>query len=334
MGIECEVAPLLDDDYLARRFASERISPRYLMDRYWRRLRQIHRIRRFDVAVLQYEAFPYVPAWLENFLVMKIPFVVDIDDAIFHSYDCHPNAIVRATLGKKIPSILRKASYVLAGSPYLLDYARKVNVNVDWSPTCVDISRFAIKRWDDNSDEPFVIGWIGSPSTVQFVAEAVPAICELSERMPVRLICVGSGQVSYTHITPEIREWSEATEVDEMLRFDVGIMPLPDEPWTRGKCSFKLIQYMACGLPVVASPVGMNNTVVTHGENGFLASSTEQWLSALEALASDISLRKKMGAAGRSLVQRMFTTEIGGAKLLQAIRSAAKLPLRSVVGKA
>jgi glycosyltransferase involved in cell wall biosynthesis len=334
MGIECEVAPLFDDDYLARRFSSQRISPLYLVERYWRRLREIQRIRRFDVAVLQYEAFPYVPAWLENLLGLKIPFLVDIDDAIFHGYDCHSSAIVRATLGNKIPSVLRKGSYVLAGSPYLLDYARKVNANVDWSPTCVDISRFVIKRWDDSGSEPFVIGWIGAPSTAPFIAEAVPAIYELSKRMPVRLICVGSGQVSYTHISPEIREWSEATEVDEMLRFDVGIMPLPDNPWTRGKCSFKLIQYMACGLPVVASPVGMNNTVVTHGENGFLASSTEQWLSALEALASDISLRRKMGAAGRSLAERMFTTKVGGAKLLQAIRSAAKRPLRSVVGKA
>jgi glycosyltransferase involved in cell wall biosynthesis len=149
----------------------------------------------------------------------------------------------------------------------------------------------------------------------------MPAIRELSKRMPIRVVFVGSGPVFYEGCEVEVREWSESTEVAEMLRFDVGIMPLPDEPWTRGKCAFKLIQYMACGLPVVASPVGMNNDVVTHGSNGFLVASTSQWLSAFQALANSVELRRQMGAAGRRIVEQGFTTSLGGAKLLRAIQS-------------
>ena len=116
-----------------------------------------------------------------------------------------------------------------------------------------------------------------------------------------------------------------------MLQFDVGIMPMPDEPWMRGKCAFKLIQYMACGLPVVASPVGMNLDVVTAGDNGFLASSTSKWVEALETLASDVDLRRKMGAKGRLRVERDFTTAIGGTKLLHAVKMAVGEKVRYTV---
>lgn len=318
-GIHCEISPLFDDVYLERTFNNKPVAFAYLLGRFWSRLKATLSSRRFDVVVLQYEAFPYIPAWLENLLGVRVPYVLDIDDAIFHGYDLSPNFLVRCTLTNKIRAVMRSATCVLAGSPYLSEYARLENRHVDWAPTCVDVSRFPVKRWVDTPTKPFTIGWIGAPSTAKYAAIAVPAIRKLATQLAIRLVYVGSGQVDYEDLTPEVRAWSEETEVTDMMEFDVGIMPLPDDPWTRGKCAFKLIQYMACGLPVVASPVGMNNDVVQHGRNGFLASSQQEWLQALLTVGQDVALRRSFGWAGRRIVEQEFTSEIGGKKLLWAI---------------
>lgn len=328
-GIHCETEALLDEVYVDRIFSNSPVALSYLIGRYWARLKATFSSRKFDVVVLQYEAFPYIPAWLENLLGVRVPYVLDIDDAIFHGYDLNSKFLVRFALSNKIRAVMRSASCVLAGSPYLAEYARRENRNVEWAPTCVDINRFPVKIWADDSTKPFTIGWIGAPSTARYAALAVPAIRKLAMRMPIRLVYIGSGPANYENLSPEVRIWSEDTEVADMLEFDVGIMPLPDDPWTRGKCAFKLIQYMACGLPVVASPVGMNNNVVQNGRNGFLASSQEEWLQSLETVGRDITLRSGFGRAGRCLVEQEFTSEIGGDKLLKAIELAANRSKRS-----
>ncbi len=322
-GIHCEIKPLFDDLYVERTFNNKPIAFPYLVGRFWDRLKAALSSRQYDVVVLQYEAFPYVPAWLENLLGARVPYVLDIDDAIFHSYDLSPRFLVRFTLSSKIRAVMRSAACVLAGSPYLAEYARVENRHVEWAPTCIDVSRFPVKKWADNSTKPFTIGWIGAPSTAKYAAMAVPAVRKLATQMPVRLVYIGSGQVKYENLIPEVRAWSEETEVTDMMEFDVGIMPLPDIPWARGKCAFKLVQYMACGLPVVASPVGMNNNVVQHDRNGFLASSQEEWLQALVTLGRDVALRRSFGCAGRRLVEQDFTSEIGGDRLLRAIHLAS-----------
>jgi glycosyltransferase involved in cell wall biosynthesis len=322
-GISCQLSPLFDDEYLSHRFLRGNASLAKAFRAFFARSKAVLDARSADVVIIHCDLYPYLPGFFEALLRRrKIPYIYDYDDAIFHYYDMHKSALVRRFMGNKIRNTIRGANAVLAGSPYLLEYARSVNPNVEWSPTCVDISRFAIKTWKDAPSGPFTIGWIGAPTSVQFVGEAIPAIREFSRRFPTRVVFVGSGPLSFEGVEVEVREWTERTEVAEMLNFDVGIMPLPDEPWTRGKCAFKLIQYMACGLPVIASPVGMNNDVVTSGSNGFLALSTDQWLSAFESLANSVSLRRKMGIAGRQKVQREYTTAAGGVKLLRAIQSA------------
>jgi glycosyltransferase involved in cell wall biosynthesis len=115
--------------------------------------------------------------------------------------------------------------------------------------------------------------------------------------------------------------WNEASEVDEILRFDVGVMPLPDEPWTRGKCGYKLLQYMGCALPAVASPVGVNRAIVGHGKTGFLASSTEDWRAALEALATSVALRRDMGREGYAKVQLDYSLAATAPRLVALVQS-------------
>ena len=118
--------------------------------------------------------------------------------------------------------------------------------------------------------------------------------------------------------------WREETEATEVSRFDVGVMPLPDEPFERGKCGYKLIQYMACGIPVVASPVGVNRQIVRHGESGFLASTAEEWIQALQLLHGDVALRKRMGAAGRRFFEREYSLQSTAPRLAEILRNAAR----------
>jgi glycosyltransferase involved in cell wall biosynthesis len=158
------------------------------------------------------------------------------------------------------------------------------------------------------------VGWIGSPSTMKYLKGLMPVLERLGEEVGYGLLIVNGelrikneelgGKVDIKHTV-----WTEEGEVEAIRKMDIGIMPLPDDPWERGKCAYKLIQYMACGLPVVASPVGMNTDVVRHGENGFLASTEEEWIQALKTLILDADLRKKMGEKGLELVKERFTVE-------------------------
>jgi glycosyltransferase involved in cell wall biosynthesis len=132
---------------------------------------------------------------------------------------------------------------------------------------------------------------------------------------------IGSGNVIFPDVRVEILPWSEETEVALLQTCDVGIMPLPDEPWTRGKCGFKMIQYMACGLPVVASPVGVNKEIVEHGVNGFLAVTNDEWLTALSTLRDNPELRRKMGAAGRRKVEEKYCLQVTAPQYVKLLQS-------------
>jgi len=134
---------------------------------------------------------------------------------------------------------------------------------------------------------------------------------------------VGAAMQPETVGSLEILPWTEDTEVSLIQNMDIGVMPLPETPWTRGKCGYKLIQYMACGLPVVASPVGVNCEIVEHGVNGFLAETNEEWRSAVETLLSDADLRRRMGAAGRKKVEDSYSLQVWGPRVAQMLRQVA-----------
>jgi glycosyltransferase involved in cell wall biosynthesis len=141
------------------------------------------------------------------------------------------------------------------------------------------------------------------------------------EKTSLRL--VGSGKVNLSGVSADIREWSESSEVQSVQSFSVGIMPLQDDPWSRGKCGYKLIQYMACGLPVVASPVGVNQEIVEHGVSGYLATSEAEWLSALRQLRSQPQLCEEFGQVGRKRVEKAYSLETAAPRLADLLNSAA-----------
>jgi glycosyltransferase involved in cell wall biosynthesis len=323
-GIHCQVMPLFDEAYLTHRYQSGRGHVVDVLRAFLRRLSALITVRRFDLVVVEKEVLPYFPALPERWLGwLSVPYMVDYDDALFHQYDHHKNRAIRHLLGRKIARVMRGAQLVTAGNSYLADYAYRAGaMHVEILPTVIDLERYPRAFAARPPNGPFTIGWIGSPSTAKYLQAIAPALAEVCAGGKGHVRLIGSGPIELPGVPVEVLPWDETTEVSNMQQFDVGIMPLPDEPWERGKCGFKLIQYMACGLPVVASPVGVNSEIVEHGVNGFLATTPTDWIQALNALLLDVDLRRHMGQAGRKKVEQVYSLQVTGPRLADLIKSA------------
>lgn len=320
-GVEVQVAPLLPNDYVTRLYSGRRNSWVSISKAYIKRIQQLTRARDFDLIWLEKETLPWLPIQVERILAdLKIPYVVDYDDAVFHRYDLHKSGWIRLLLGRKIDTVMRNAALVIVGNDYLAERARRAGAaRVEYLPSVVDTQRYTPQK----KDRPgFHVGWIGSPITapnLRLIEEPLNWLCQNPD---VHVILVGAGeQVHLPGIRKEIHAWDETTETSEIQGFDLGIMPLPDEPFERGKCGFKLIQYMACGLPVVASPIGANRQIVDQGVNGFWASTSIEWFEALSRLREDKKIRDKMGAAGRKKVELKYSLEVAAPRLLELLLS-------------
>jgi len=322
-GIDVTPAPLLGDHYIERLYDGGHQNGARIGAAYCRRLWELATCYRFDLLWIESELLPWMPAWLERLLGrLGVPYVVDYDDAVFHRYDLHSVAWVRSLLGGKIDQVMRWARLVIVGSDYLRDRARQAGATrVEYLPTVVDLTRYHVPL--DGAGSIYTIGWIGSPLTASSLTVARSALAEVCADGNARVTLVGAGRFTLDPVPIDVRSWSETTEVAELQRFDVGIMPLPDGPWERGKCGYKVIQYMACGRPVVASPVGANRQIVEHGRDGLLATTSVEWAGALRALR-DRSLRARMGAAGRAKVEREYSIQVTAPRLASLLRAATR----------
>jgi glycosyltransferase involved in cell wall biosynthesis len=224
--------------------------------------------------------------------------------------------MVRWSLGAKIAKLITGAAAVTVGSEYLWAYARRFNENVHLLPTSIDLATYPSVSPMRAPGAPFTIGWIGSPGTSVFLREVEEPLAEIATRRQAKVIVVGAGS-DFSLRIPGLQSvpWSERTEIENLCSFDVGIMPLTDTPFTRGKCAFKLIQYMGAWKPVVASPVGENIIVVRHGESGFLARNAREWLDALNCFADNAVLARQMGLVGRSRVESDYAVNKTASRL-------------------
>jgi len=323
-GIECVVSPFFDNHYAHRYGRSGRKSLLGGLRGLVRRLGVLRSVDAFDVVFVQAEVFPFLPAAAEAWLARrKVPLVIDYDDAVFHKYDRHPNRVVRTLLGPKIARLMRTARLVIAGNDYLAEYARRQGAQVTVVPTTVDLTRYPLSQ-PVPSEPMFTVGWIGSPSTTAHLEHALPELRAAARVHPLKLVAIGARPFDAGGLPVERIPWSEATEVAELNRCDAGIMPLPDTPWTRGKCGFKLIQAMACWKPVIASPVGANVAIVDDG-CGILAADG-QWRAAIDRLRGDPILRARMGVAARARVAERYSLQAWGPRIVSILRGAAERP--------
>lgn len=324
-GFNVTESHLINDTYLDSLYSNKSpiLQIYKIMTAYVNRLIRLLNIKQYDVLWIQFELLPFIPFWIEHNFFKKIQYVVEYDDAVFHTYDLNPNPLVKWLLREKIDKVMQNAAIVIAGNQYIADRAIKAGAKqVEIIPTVIDLEKYSLKQNDDSGK--FTIGWIGSFSTTKYLNQIIDVTTKYSGSDDVEFTAIGATEKYLLDKNIEVKAWNSETEVEEIKKLDVGIMPLEDTPYTRGKCGFKLIQYMACGLPVIASPVGVNIEIVEHGINGFLATTNEEWLWAIETLKNDPDLRKKMGEAARKKVERQYCLQVTQPKIARLLTQVAQ----------
>lgn len=310
---------LLNDSVVRAFYEGHRRPWRTVASAYVRRLTKLFSRNKFDLVWIEKEVFPWLPAFFEMTMLGEAPFVMDIDDAWFARYSESANPLVRGILSGKLERIARKAKLVIAGNDVLANWAESAGAqNIEVIPTVVDLLRYSSGN-RRSGGRPITVGWIGSPPNAHYLALAADGLRRCGD---VKLVVVGGNGEPIPGVRTEHLPWKEKTEAQDVAQFDIGIMPLFDGFWEQGKCGYKLIQYMAAGCPVVASPVGVNVRLVEHGVNGFLARDADEWAEFVGRLVEDPALRAEMGAAGRRMVERSYSIQAVGPRLAEALRRA------------
>ncbi len=277
-----------------------------------------------DLVYVQREAFMLGTPWFEQRMARRSAMVFDFDDAIWLVDVSRQNrGLGWLKSGDKTARIIAASHAVIAGNHYLADYARQYNPHVSVIPTTIDTD-YHKPREHPKEDPTVCIGWTGSLTTVSYFDAFVPVLERLKKRFGSRLRFKLIGEASYRapSLALQGEPWSLATEIQDLQDIDIGIMPLPDNPWTRGKCGFKGLQYMGCGIPAVMSPVGVNREIIQDGQNGFLANNDDEWLDKLTLLIESPALRQQLGQAGRQTVLERYSVLSQRDNYLRVLREA------------
>ena len=283
------------------------------------RLRSLRGLSQYDLVVLYREAFPIGPPVIERWLAGpgKPPIVYDFDDAIFLPNVSDANRVIASLKwAGKVPEIVRRSAQVIAGNDYLAAFARRHNPAVLTIPTCVDTDKFTRRIDGQGGREPLVVGWIGSPTTAPYLSILTDVFRSVHAVTPFQVKVSGAASAVVFEGVPTTNvPWSLADEVSLFNTCDVGVYPMADDEWAKGKCGFKAIQFMSCGVPVVASAVGENLEIIEDGVNGFLARSPDEWETKLRRLLTDAPLRARFGDAGRRTVEARYSLRVCAPKV-------------------
>jgi len=336
-GVEITYAPFEDEELHALLYKPGLMGKKIqLVTRaLGRRMSLIRNARDYDLVYILREAALLGPPMFERLIHQRrVPIVFDFDDAIFVSYKSPSNGYLSyLKFASKTRTICRIASHVMVGNPYLAEYARQVNDRVTVIPTTIDTEKYQAPP-PKNSSGPPVIGWTGSYSTVQHLDTLRGALKKLAERESFRLRVIGTPTYECAPVDVEAMPWRANTELEDLSAIDIGVMPLPDDRWSKGKCGLKALQFMALGIPTICSPVGVNTDIIQDDQNGFLAGTEDEWVDKLSRLIRSHELRQRLGQAGRVTVEQKYSAITQTPRVYEIFKSAlrdAKVPVETMV---
>jgi glycosyltransferase involved in cell wall biosynthesis len=288
-----------------------------------RRLSLINSVQQYDAVYIFREAALFGPAVFERMIKRRrLPIVFDFDDAVFVSYRSPSNGYLSyLKFAAKTKTICRLASHVMVGNSYLAEYARQFNPHVTIVPTTIDTEKYSVRQANP-SDIP-VIGWTGSFSTVQHLDTLRGALQKLAERERFRLRVIGTPEYRVEGVTVEAIPWRSESELDDLRPIDIGVMPLPNDAWSKGKCGLKALQFMALGIPTICSPVGVNTEIIQDGQNGFIADTEPEWVDKMGRLLRSSELRNQLGLAGRATVEQKYSAIAQAPRVYEVLESIA-----------
>ena len=294
-GIDVEYSSFFDAAYLDRLYAGRPRQPGSFCRAFFRRIRDVARCAPDAAFFIEYELFPLMPAWAEKaFFLKERPYFLGFDDPVWEKYAKLPG------LSGKYDALARNSSGIIAANDLIMERFGKLDIPLLKVPTAIDLDRYDEAAGKAEKFPRFTVAWIGSPATFPFLRNFLPVLQKMASCCDFELLMIGKAfWGSLPGVPSRSVEWSEAEEAELLARCHAGIMPLPDEPFARGKSAYKLIQYAGAGLPALASPVGENTRVIVPGKTGFLCSSPEEWGKALETLIRDEGLRNAMGRNAR-----------------------------------
>lgn len=278
------------------------------------RYKDLKRANQFDIVFIAREAMLTRNTFFERKVKRsKAKVIFDFDDSIWLQNISEANKTFKWLKGhSKTAKLIALADLVFAGNQYLADFALANNKNVVIIPTTIDTKEYQVdKTIHPSANEPICIGWSGSITTIKHFEYAIPFLIKIKEKYGEKVIFKVIGDANYSHESLGINglAWNKQTELDDLQSFDIGIMPLPNDEWSKGKCGLKGLQYMALEIPTIMSPVGVNTEIIEDGENGFLADDVNDWVEKISQLIESKDLRTSMGKKARTTVVEKYSTE-------------------------
>ncbi|MBS1778504.1 MAG: glycosyltransferase [Bacteroidetes bacterium] len=304
-GIEYKIAPFMDAKTWRILYTKGSVLQKSagILGGFFKRIKTaVFDVPKYNYIFIHREASPVGPPIFE-WIIAKIwrkKIIYDYDDAIWLPNDSTTVANKFAGIFKatwKVKYICKWSYKVVGGNDYLCNYARQYNNGVVRIPTCVDMQRGHNAK-KDHDEHKVVVGWTGSHTTMFYLDIIKDVLKELQQEVDFTFLVISNKKPELDLKDWLFIKWTEATEVEDLLKMDIGVMPMLENKWSEGKCGFKLIQYLSLGIPGVASPAGVNKIIIEHGVNGYLCSNTEDWKCYLKKLIQDTQLRKQMGKEG------------------------------------
>ncbi|MEP7337473.1 MAG: glycosyltransferase [Acidobacteriota bacterium] len=288
------------------------------------RLRLLDELDRFDAVFVYREAALLGPAFLEKRIARRKPIIYQLDDPLFVPYRSPSNGLFSyLKCFSKVAEICRLSKVVIVNSPQIREYAEQYNGNLWQVPCLVDAEQYVFDSAQPESDNDKVcLGWSGSPSTVGNLRIVAPALRALAEEAPHRVHLIGNAQFDLPGVNFTAQAWCAETEINDLRRLQIGLAPVPVNEWNKRKFYMKTAQYMALGIVPVCTPLGANTQVIRHGENGFLADSTVEWVECLRLLINDHDLRRKLSYQAARDAHDKYTLQANQEKIVAAFRAA------------